>query len=390
MVIGTASSSAAAATSPSSHRLVGVDRFYSPPAVRRQQELQKQKQFQQQSQKDAPEQVKPERFAVDGSGENCANPAPDSSASNLDWFLHYTTPSVAAQYWPKTSIKGWKNGESAMSSCMYYCLEDLWESFKEWSAYGCGVPVVLNGSNNVDQYYVPYLSAIQLYANSKRTSRTRRHGEESSSSEGRSSSSEGSSSDGSIGSNGEAERTRQRGISCTNRQYNENGGFTSDNGSFCTAPASVPVFEYFERDPPYCREPLTDKISILAKQFPDLKTYRSCDLHPSSWFSVAWYPIYRIPTGPTLKDVDACFLTYHRLAKPSNTSSANGPLKSLSLHSFGLASYKLKSNIWMKDEPCGSERLDSLLQEAENWLRLVNVEHPDFRFFLTHYNPNWR
>lgn len=57
---------------------------------------------------------------------------------------------------------------------MYYCLEDLWESFDEWSAYGCGVHVVLNGSDNVDQYYVPYLSAIQLYANSsKRTSRTR-------------------------------------------------------------------------------------------------------------------------------------------------------------------------------------------------------------------------
>jgi hypothetical protein len=25
------------------------------------------------------------------------------------------------------------------------------------------------------------------------------------------------------------------------------------------------------------------------------------------------YPIYRIPTGPTLKDLDACFLTYHSL-----------------------------------------------------------------------------
>jgi len=25
------------------------------------------------------------------------------------------------------------------------------------------------------------------------------------------------------------------------------------------------------------------------------------------------YPIYRIPTGPTLKDLDACFLTFHSL-----------------------------------------------------------------------------
>ena len=28
------------------------------------------------------------------------------------------------------------------------------------------------------------------------------------------------------------------------------------------------------------------------------------------------YPIYRIPTGPTLKDLDACFLTYHSLYTP--------------------------------------------------------------------------
>ena len=28
------------------------------------------------------------------------------------------------------------------------------------------------------------------------------------------------------------------------------------------------------------------------------------------------YPIYRIPTGPTLKDLDACFLTYHSLHTP--------------------------------------------------------------------------
>jgi len=42
-------------------------------------------------------------------------------------------------------------------------LGDLWESFKEWSAYGAGVPLLLNGSETVVQYYVPYLSGIQLY-----------------------------------------------------------------------------------------------------------------------------------------------------------------------------------------------------------------------------------
>lgn len=48
----------------------------------------------------------------------------------------------------------------------YFALGDLWESFKEWSAYGAGVPLVLNGSDSVVQYYVPYLSGIQLYGES--------------------------------------------------------------------------------------------------------------------------------------------------------------------------------------------------------------------------------
>lgn len=45
----------------------------------------------------------------------------------------------------------------------YFALADLWESFAEWSAYGAGVPLVLNGITSVIQYYVPFLSGIQLY-----------------------------------------------------------------------------------------------------------------------------------------------------------------------------------------------------------------------------------
>ena len=45
----------------------------------------------------------------------------------------------------------------------YFVLGDLWESFKEWSTYGAGVPLILNEANCVIQYYVPYLSGIQIY-----------------------------------------------------------------------------------------------------------------------------------------------------------------------------------------------------------------------------------
>ena len=52
----------------------------------------------------------------------------------------------------------------------YFALDDLWESFKEWSAYGAGVPLVLDQRQSVVQYYVPYLSAIQLYGQSDKKS----------------------------------------------------------------------------------------------------------------------------------------------------------------------------------------------------------------------------
>ncbi|XP_012458252.2 uncharacterized protein LOC105779047, partial [Gossypium raimondii] len=58
------------------------------------------------------------------------------------------------------------------------------------------------------------------------------------------------------------------------------------------------------------------QIFDLSCKYPGLNTLRSCDLLPISWMSIAWYPIYRIPTGSTLKDLDACFLTYHSLCTP--------------------------------------------------------------------------
>lgn len=57
-----------------------------------------------------------------------------------------------------------------------FVLSDLWESFVEWSAYGAGVPLVLNGRESVIQYYVPFLSGIQLYGASNRPSTDSRYG----------------------------------------------------------------------------------------------------------------------------------------------------------------------------------------------------------------------
>lgn len=58
----------------------------------------------------------------------------------------------------------------------------------------------------------------------------------------------------------------------------------------------------------------------------------------------------------------------------------------LSLPVFGLASYKLKDSIWTNRSLYEQQLASSLLQAAKNWLQLLKVDHPDFRFFLSHYN----
>ncbi|CAN6548288.1 unnamed protein product [Malus baccata var. baccata] len=441
-------------------RIRGENRFYNPPAVR-------QRQHQQQS-------VDSDDCATSyssGSGREVV-----SDATNLYRFLEYTTPVVVAQYFPKTGVKGWRTRESELHP--YFVLGDLWESFKEWSAYGAGVPLLLNGSDSVIQYYVPYLSAIQLYVDpSKPSTRTstgakelpifiiceincaeppctliasfkcifpsvkhkinfsyvhsdeinllagkcschiifhmcaccyRRPGDESDAESSRETSSNGSSDYGTErGFNNVpySALSWQNAADVNGHGWNKtfprnkplNGSSSDESGEACN-PGQL-IFQYMEHDQPFGREPLADK-AILASQFPELRTYRSCDLSHSSWLSVAWYPIYRIPTGPTLQSLDACFLTFHSLSTPTKGASADGlqcggardrdnqnaDFK-LSLPIFGLASYKFKVSFWNPNGVYECQKADSLLQAADNWLRLLQVNHPDFNFFVSHSIP---
>nr|GMD60034.1 Activating transcription factor 7-interacting protein like [Ipomoea batatas] len=233
---------------------------------------------------------------------------------------------VAEQVREQTAMRSWKiDGESQP----FFVLGDLWETFKEWSAYGAGVPLILNDTDCVIQYYVPYLSGIQIYADpSKSSEKSRRPGEDSDGDSFRDSSSDGSSDSeqdrGCLNYSREQQnhycptlensfRISRLTLRDENTALQE--GFSSDEGESACSQRYL-RFEYFERSPPHGREPLADKISNLAVRFPELKTLRSCDLLASSWISVAWYPIYRIPMGPTLKPLDACFLSYHRLHTP--------------------------------------------------------------------------
>ncbi|KAB5538165.1 hypothetical protein DKX38_015698 [Salix brachista] len=324
-----------------------------------------------------------------------------TSESNLDRFLESITPSVPAQYLSKTTMRERRTCDVEFEP--YFVLGDLWESFKEWSAYGAGVPLILNDSDCVVQYYVPYLSGIQIYADSTKMPPKLRLLGEDSDSDCRDSSSDGSS-----------DYDHERGMKCSRDQLNHHHvtndfplrinrlslrdqhvalqeDFSSDEGESMNSQGCL-LFEYLERDPPYSREPLADKILDLAFRFPSLKTLRSCDLSPSSWISVAWYPIYRIPTGPTLKDLDACFLTYHSLhTSLGDERIAQAPVMTypdeedgvpmMSLPVIGLASYKFKGSLWTSDGGGDRQLANSLLQAAGKWLGLLQVNHPDFLFF---------
>ncbi|KAK8658654.1 hypothetical protein V6N13_036857 [Hibiscus sabdariffa] len=331
-------------------------------------------------------------------------PSPEPIApplSNLERFLESVMPSVPALHLSKTTMRGWQTREVELEP--YFVLGDLWESFKEWSAYGVGVPLILNDCDSVVQYYVPYLSGIQIYAdpmNMSASAKSRQPGEDSDS-DFRDSSSDGSS---------DYEPERGANVSREKRNHHMESelslrmdrlfmrdqqilqeDFSSDEGESVNSRSCL-IFEYFEQDTPYSREPFANKIADLAFRFPELKTLRSCDLLSSSWVSVAWYPIYRIPTGPTLKDLDACFLTYHYLHTPiGGGQSAQAPamtcsndmdgLPTMSLPVFGLAWYKFKAPLWTPYGTSDCHLANSLFQAADNWLRLLQVNQPDFTFF---------
>ncbi|GAV91055.1 DUF789 domain-containing protein [Cephalotus follicularis] len=406
----------------------GENRFYNPPWMRKQQELllqqqQQQQQHEQQQQKQQQQQQqrlqqkqhiqvqrpkKAAEISKEGSDE-CASLLSSSSSSslndptNLDRFLEFTTPAVPSVYLPKTRMRRWRTRQPEHHP--YFVLGDLWESFKEWSAYGAGVPLVLNGSESVVQYYVPYLSGIQLYIDPLKPSvRPRRPGEESDAESSRETSSDGSSdcaAERGVWGVWSQQKILDANIESLNRLSLRNKPFlgsSSDESEICTPPGRL-TFEYLEHDPPFSREPLSDKISILASHFPELGTYRSCDLSSSSWISVAWYPIYRIPMGPTLQNLDACFLTFHSLSTPFQSTATDGlqfhsstirefhsadTSSKLLLPSFGLASYKFKVSVWNPNGSYESQKANSLFRAADDWLRRLQVNHPDYRFFVSH------
>ncbi|GAB2237512.1 hypothetical protein Droror1_Dr00015414 [Drosera rotundifolia] len=226
----------------------------------------------------------------------------------------------------KREVKEKKQGRELREGEAKGCGSGEREEFKaigeaeggEWIVYGAGVPLLLKGSDSVVQYYVPYLSAIQLYIDpSKPSLNIRRPGEE---------------------SDGDSYRdltdATVQGIRELSVRSEPLNGSSSDEGEPRSSLDAL-VFQYLEYAPPYSRVPFSDKMSALASGFPDLKAYRSCDLSPASWVSVAW----------------------------ETRNGFDMPVK-LSLPSFGLAFYKFKISIW-DQSGVGSDK--SLSSHDYNW-----------------------
>jgi len=254
--------------------------------------------------------------------------------SNIEAFVASATPVFATKH-------ASADVENADSESPAYALSELWDAFAEPSAFGAEVPLALQEGEDVSQYYVPFLSGVQLFARA------------------------------------------------------EGGGTTL-------------VYEFFEKASPYSRAALRETIETILEEREDLRNLTSDDLAPNSWMSVAWYPIYRIPQGTMLHDVQGCFLTYHalyagklrdgdiacplppRMSKVQEEFIAERVIRARErapegalvrvLRPFGLSMYKMQGDVWAANESV-TEWMNALMDGAYSWLRLRKTVHPDYEFF---------
>ncbi|XP_020112485.1 uncharacterized protein LOC109727038 isoform X1 [Ananas comosus] len=304
--------------------------------------------------------------------------------SNLESFLACVTPSVSTYSLPKACFRDtsslWESEGKELIEC--FNLEDLWELYAECSAYGLGVPIVLNNGETAVQYFTPSLSAVQIYTNKSPT--LSRYGPEES-------------------------ETDSWSDDSTSERLSRSWDAVSDDSAYDLDSSLPPrerhlYFEFSEHLPPYSRVPFMGKVHELARDHPGLTTFKSVELSPASWMSIAWYPIYAIPGHGNSKDLDTCFLTYHNLSSilqddagcVAKGSTSRGGLaylggsemnrnKRITLSPFGLATYKMQGDIWRNPGTSDAQRITALRNAADSWLTQLGAVHPDFNFFRNNF-----
>ncbi|XP_076894553.1 uncharacterized protein LOC143546880 [Bidens hawaiensis] len=169
--------------------------------------------------------------------------------SNLETFLHSVTPVIKHASVPLTGTNEVQTNIGFKSA--HTKLQDIWEIYDEWSCCGVGVPILLETGESIVQYYVPYLSAIQIFT--------------------------------STGSNHDNDEDDNDNINLTNLG--------------CSSYEDHLYVQFNESCSPYMRVPFLDKIIELAQNYPGLLTFDINDISPASWMSVAWLVLGGLETA---------------------------------------------------------------------------------------------
>lgn len=318
-------------------------------------------------------------------------------------------------------------------------LGSLWQWYEKHGTYGLEVRAKDYDNSKrlgIDRvafraYFVPFLSAVQLFRNSKSPSDT------SSTASGKEAVEEACTFDKRPGNSSN--------VSCLPifsvlipQPHMDTSSLTPMNSVCCTEMSSVAaegneaiqsddststdelelLFEYFEVEQPQKRRTLFEMIKELVKgdgpsqcrAYGDptkLDSVALNDLHHKSWYSVAWYPIYRIPDD----NFRAAFLTYHSLGhfvRQSVASDSFGVGACVVSPVVGLQSYNAQGECWFQLRQSElsqtrdiaqsnysgilKERLRTLEQTASLMARAVVTKkgnltssnrQPDYEFFLS-------
>ncbi|OEL20105.1 hypothetical protein BAE44_0018877, partial [Dichanthelium oligosanthes] len=334
--------------------------------------------------------------------------------ADFEHFVNSASPVVHCNPCPAGCNKSYWQERVKDGLCFHQTpdiiLRSVWQWYEEPGCYGLEVKAqdfrrskgLLNSHCQFTTYFVPYLSAVQLFRQTKRTN------------------------GGSI-----VKEAMDRDMTCETSPHQNlppifakllpqqskprNRSSTLHTEDDQQLENGELIFEFIESEQPYSRRQLFDKVNELiagvkpvnCQIFGDPKSLELNlhDLHPASWYCVAWYPIYRIPDGK----LQAAFLTYHSLGHWIGRSSSTD--EAVVLPVVGLQSYNDKAERWFEMSKSVSEggepselqcseasqvlkqRLHTL-NEAAAVMSKANVvksgqmsrnRHPDYEFFLSRY-----
>ncbi|KAL1810695.1 hypothetical protein ACET3Z_020760 [Daucus carota] len=299
------------------------------------------------------------------------------SQTNFQRLLRALTPTVRPRPIPKAYVEGWNKTWNPLGQpiTQYYSLGDLWYSFEKWSACGTGTRIENPGGEDVMHYFVPKLSAIQIFTTKSLDKLRILKIKDIKDIDGLEAELWSDESDGEKSSG-----------SPSNDSSNAWEVTADDWGNDYEDP---PLYRrnfrnlYFgaeDTTSPYFRAPLFEKIFEATVQYPGLMTLKSTDLTPASWIAISWYPIYQVAAHEVKDDMASPFLTFHTLSS-FFIDAADVTADAISLPPFGIASYRLEGDIWFGSEQADYLKFYDLHRAADSWLKQVHFNHYDFKFF---------